>query len=62
MVRLVVALDAGDDLDALGYGGLADLDGLEAAFKRGILFYVLSVFVEGGGADNLYLAARKGGL
>ena len=57
VVFLVIFLDAGDDLDALGNGRLADLDGLETAFQGGILFDVFAVLVEGSRADHLYLAA-----
>ena len=42
--------------------GLIDHDRLEAAFERRVAFDVLAVFVQGGGADDLQLAARKRGL
>ena len=40
----------------------ADRDGLEAALERGILFYVLAVFLERRRAYHLQLAAGKRGL
>ena len=43
-------------------GGLADHDGLEAAGEGGILFDVLLVFVERGGADAAQFAAGQRGL
>ena len=42
--------------------GLIDQHGLEAAFERGILFDVLAIFVERGGADAVQFAARQHGL
>ena len=41
---------------------LVDRHGLEAALQRGVLFDVLAVLVEGGGADDLNLAPGQGGL
>jgi hypothetical protein len=42
--------------------GRLDLHGLEAALEGGVLLDVLAVFVEGGRADALQLAAAEGGL
>ena len=39
--------------------GSFDHDGLETPFERGVLFDVLAVFVERGGADSAQLAAGK---
>ncbi len=41
---------------------LGDRYRLETALERGILFYILAVFVEGSRADDLNLAPRKRGL
>ena len=41
---------------------LVDVDGLEAALQGGVALDVLAVFVEGGSADGLQVAAREGGL
>ena len=59
---LVVVGDALDYLHAVLYRGLGHGDGLEAALKGGVLLDVLAVFGEGGGADDLYLAAAERGL
>jgi len=42
--------------------GLVDLHRLEAALKRGVLLYILAVFVYRCGADHLELAAREARL
>jgi hypothetical protein len=62
MVVLVIMLDALEDLDGVRDGGLVHRDGLEAALQSGVLFDVLAVFAEGGGADDLDLAPGQGGL
>ena len=60
--RLIIMADAADDGNGLFNGWLGDGDGLEAALKRGVLFDVFAVLVEGRRADDLDLAARKRGL
>ena len=56
VVLLVALVQALQDLDRLGEGGLVDLDRLEAALEGGVLLEVLAVLVEGGRADRLQLA------
>ncbi len=59
MVRLVAVAQALEDLDGVCHRRLGDLDGLEPALERGVLFQVLAVLVQGGGTDRLQLAARQ---
>ncbi len=59
VVRLVAVAQALQDLDGVRHRGLLHLDGLEAALEGGVLFEVLAVLVERGGADGLQLAARQ---
>ena len=62
-VELLVDLaQALQDLDGHGDRGLVDLHGLEAALEGGVLFDVLAVLVDRGGANGLELAAREHGL
>ena len=62
VVDLVALLEAAQDGDRVGDGGLADEDRLEAAFERGVLLDVLAVFVERRRADAAQFAARQGRL
>ena len=62
MVHLVALAQAAQDGDGVFDRRLIDQDGLEAAFEGGVLFDVLAVFVERGGADAVQLAARQHGL
>ena len=62
VIRLVVVGDALEDLQRILQAGLVDGDRLEAALQGGVLFNVLAVFVEGGGADDLDLAPGQGRL
>ncbi len=62
MVLFVGTADALEDFNGLLFGWLVHDDGLEAALEGGIRFDVLAVFVQRGGADDLQLAAGKGGL
>ena len=62
MELLVVVGDALQYLQGVLDVGLVDGDGLEAALQRGVLFDMLAVLVERGGADDLYLAPAQGGL
>ena len=59
VVHLVALLEAAQDRDRVLDGGLADVDGLEAALERGVLLDVLAVLVEGGRADRAQLAAGE---
>ena len=59
---LVAFAEAAEDGDGVFDGGLVDEDGLEAAFEGRILFNVLAVLVEGGGADAVQFAAGEEGL
>ena len=56
---LVALLEAAQDRDRVLDGGLADVDGLEAALERGVLLDVLAVLVERGRADRAQLAAGE---
>ena len=62
VMRLVAVAQALENGQGLLGGGLAHLDGLEAALERGVLFNVLAVFVQGSRADALQLAAGESGL
>ena len=62
VVRLVALLQAAQDRDGVLHRRLADEHRLEAAGEGGVLLDVLAVFIEGGGADAVQLAARQGGL
>src|ERR1035441_8319739 len=55
-------LETAEDGDGVVHGGLADEYGTETAGQSGVLFDVLLVFVEGGGADAAQLAASQRGL
>ncbi len=62
MVYLVFFLQPPEDGDGVLDRGLPYVDGLEAALERGVLFDVLLVFVERGGADAAQLPSGQGGL
>ena len=62
MVVLVIFFDAPQHGDGILDGGLTHLYRLEAPFQRRILFDVLAVFIEGGGADDLDFPTGKRGL
>ena len=59
VVRLVLLLDAAQDLDGVLDAGLADEDLLEPALQRGVLLDPLAVLVERGRADHVQLAAGQ---
>ena len=59
---LVVVGDAPQDLQGVLHIGLVDGHRLETALQSGVLFDMLAVLVEGGGADYLDLAPAEGGL
>ena len=59
MMRLITVAQPLHDAQGLLLVGLADRDGLETALEGAVLLQVLAVFVDGGGADDLNLAARQ---
>ena len=59
---LVIVGDAPHDLRRLGHGGLRHRHRLEAALQGGVLFNVLPVLREGGGANDLDLPPGQGWL
>ena len=62
VMSLVALAEAEEDLDGVLLARLLDHHGLETALERGILLDVLAVLVHRGGADELELATRQGGL
>ena len=58
-MRLVLLLDAAQDLHGVLDTGLADEDLLEAALQGGVLLDPLAVLVERGRADHVQLAAGQ---
>ena len=62
VVLLVLVLDVVQDLDGLVDAGRLHQHLLEAALEGSVLFDVLTVFVEGRGANALNLTTRQGGL
>ena len=62
VVRLVALAQPLEDLQRLLAGRLADLDRLEAALQRGVLFNILAVLGQCGRADHADLAAAQSGL
>ena len=59
MVRLVLVAQTAQNFDGFLHARLLDVHGGKAALERGIFFDILAVFVDGGRADGLQLAARK---
>ena len=59
---LVALLQATQDTDRVLHGRLGSIDLLEAALEGGVLFDVLAVLVQGGGANQAQLAAGQHGL
>ena len=62
MVHLVALLQTTQDADGVFHGRLGGVDLLEAALEGGVLFDVLAVLVQGGGAHQAQLAAGQHGL
>ena len=58
----VPLLQAPEDGDGVLHRGLVHHNGLEAALQGGVLFNVLPVLVEGGGANAVQLPASQHGL
>ena len=62
VVRFVALLESAQNGDGVLDVRLADVDDLEAPLQRRVLFDVLLVFVQRGGADGAQLTACQGGL
>ena len=62
VVILVALLEAAEDGDGVLHRRLVHLHGLETALQRGVLFDVLAVLVQRGGADAVELTACQHGL
>ncbi len=62
MMHLVALFETAQDGDGVFDRGLIDQHLLEAAFERRVFFDVFAVFIEGGGAHAVQLAARQRGL
>ena len=62
MVGLIAVTQALQDVDGQRDGWFGHLDRLEPALQGGVLLDVLAVFIEGGGADGLELAASQHGF
>ncbi len=62
VVLLVALAQAAQDRDRIFDRWLPDVDRLEAAFERRILFDVLAVLVQRRRPDGVQLAAREHGL
>ena len=59
MEFLVILRDALQDLNSILYGRFIDLDRLETAFQRTVLFDIFSVFGKGRRTDDLHLTAGQ---
>ena len=62
VIDFVALLQAPEDRDRVLHRGLIHLNRLEPALKRGVLFNILAVFVQRGGADAVQLAPGQHGL
>ena len=62
MVFFISGRHARQNTDRLLYGRLLHIDRLETAFQCRVLFNVLAVFRNGGGADKLNFPSGKGRL
>ena len=62
VVDFVAFLESAKDRYGVLDAGLADHDGLEAAFEGGVLFDVFAILVERGGADGVEFAAGELGF
>ena len=62
VVLLIVGTESLENPDGLFLCRLLDGDRLEASLKRGVLFDVFSVLIDGRRSDDLYLSAREGRL
>ena len=59
MIDLIALFKSAEDGDGILNGRLIDLNGLEPAFERRVLFDVLAVLVKGSCTDAVQLAARE---
>ncbi len=59
VVHLVTLLEPAQDGDGVFHRRFLDQDLLETALKGGILFDILAVFIQRGGADTVQFAARQ---
>ena len=59
MIDLIALFKSAEDGDGVLNGRLIDLNGLESAFERRVLFDVLAVLVKCRCADAVQLAARE---
>ena len=62
VMDFVALAQAAQNRDGVFNRRLVDQNGLKAAFESGVLFDVLAIFVEGGRADAVQLAASQHGL
>ncbi|OQB98583.1 MAG: hypothetical protein BWX79_03288 [Alphaproteobacteria bacterium ADurb.Bin100] len=62
VMHFVPFLQTAQDGDGIFHVGLVHIYRLEAAFQGGILFHMLLVFVERGGADAMQFPPRQGGF
>ena len=62
MVYFVTFLESTQNTDGVFYGWLTHVDLLEPPFQGGVLFDVLAVLVQGGGADQAEFATGQHGL
>ena len=59
VMDFVALLQAAQDADGVFHAGLFHQHRLEAALEGRVFFDMLAVFVQGGGADHVQLAARQ---
>ena len=59
MMRFVAGLQSAQNGDGVFDARLADIDGLEAPFERGVLLNMLAILVERRRADGAQLAPRQ---
>ncbi|MPM98525.1 hypothetical protein SDC9_145713 [bioreactor metagenome] len=57
VINLVALLEPAQDGNGVGYAGLVDHDGLKTPLQCRVLFDVQPIFVQGGRADTMELAA-----
>ena len=62
VIDLIALLQTAQDRDGVLHARLVHLYRLEAALQRGVLFNILAVFVQRGGADAVQLAPGQHGL
>src|SRR6185312_16132109 len=62
VMDFVAFAETAQDRDGVLDRGLVYQDGLKTALKSGVLFNIFSIFVEGGSADAVQLAAGQHGF